>query len=199
MISLTMTVFFFINIANATLISDLSERDWQVLGDSAITYDRSTGLEWLDLSVTNGNSIIGTESETFFGDFRWATHGEIETIFDAVVLGSGYRTSTSVQSHNAAILFINLFSPNHGANITLGVSRGSEISQGLYGLGYVEAPTSSAVVRDPLSHCCWTEQTSQSNVGSWLVRISQVPEPSILVIFALGMIGLASCRFNKQS
>ena len=32
-----------------------------------------------------------------------------------------------------------------------------------------------------------------------LVRVSQVPEPSTLAIFALGLMGLASRRFKKQS
>ena len=40
-------------------------------------------------------------------------------------------------------------------------------------------------------------------MGWFLVRESQrqtqVPEPSTLAIFALGMIGLASRRFKKQS
>ena len=39
---------------------------------------------------------------------------------------------------------------------------------------------------------------SQSDVTS-LYRATEVPEPSTLAIFALGMIGLASRRFKKQS
>ena len=31
------------------------------------------------------------------------------------------------------------------------------------------------------------------------LNVSKVPEPSTLTIFALGMIGLASRRFKKQS
>lgn len=37
-----------------------------------------------------------------------------------------------------------------------------------------------------------------NDIGSMLVRVTQVPEPSTLAIFALGLIGLASRRFKKQ-
>ena len=40
---------------------------------------------------------------------------------------------------------------------------------------------------------------SHGEVGVWLYRTVDVPEPSTLAIFALGMIGLASRRFKKQS
>jgi hypothetical protein len=40
---------------------------------------------------------------------------------------------------------------------------------------------------------------SHGAVGVWLYRTVDVPEPSTLAIFALGMIGLASRRFKKQS
>jgi hypothetical protein len=37
------------------------------------------------------------------------------------------------------------------------------------------------------------------DAGSFLIKVVEVPEPSTLAIFALGMIGLASRRFKKQS
>jgi len=39
----------------------------------------------------------------------------------------------------------------------------------------------------------------QSSPEQWSYRAATVPEPSTLAIFALGMIGLASRRFKKQS
>ena len=67
--------------------------------------------------------------------------------------------------------------------------------------------TPMAYVSD--SQCYYTSQTTinhtsskilASNViGSLLIRATHVPEPSTLAIFALGMIGLASRRFKKQS
>ena len=66
--------------AGATAITDLSERDWLTSGDGLLTFDASTGLEWLDLSVTLGNSINDTEAESFFGEFRWATTTQVEDL-----------------------------------------------------------------------------------------------------------------------
>ena len=63
--ALIMTLSSIVGVANATLITDLSERDWTVTGDKAITYDSSTGLEWLDLTKTVGHSILDTEEESF--------------------------------------------------------------------------------------------------------------------------------------
>jgi hypothetical protein len=53
--------------------------------------------------------------------------------------------------------------------------------------------------------CFGTNNAHVNNVGlglsadSWTIRYAQVPEPSTLAIFALGMIGIASRRFKKQS
>jgi len=195
--------------ANAGLISNLSERDWLSVGDGLITYDRSTGLEWLDLSLTNGNSILDTEADSLYRDFRWATSAEIEMVFDYVLDGTGYRTSADLNVVNSANTFQSLFGINHNSHYTLGISRGSFLpaSTKNYGLGYVYVNNNNVIINDPLNHCCWLESSSNPTVGSWLVRsapanreqANKVPEPSTIAVLALGMIGLASRKLKKQS
>ena len=194
---LVLTTSCLINVAKATLITDLTEMDWRATGDNLLTLDSSTGLEWLDITVTAGNSILDTEAESFFGEFRWATQSEIEGLFDAVLLGSGYRASTSASDVAVATKFQELLGVID--LYTQGVSRGSVHPSGNYGLGYVRLRGGEAAVNDPLVNCCWSESNSYSRLGSWLVRANAVPEPSTFAIFALGMIGLASRRFKKQS
>jgi hypothetical protein len=196
----------FAGVANATVITELSERDWINAGDKAITYDSSTGLEWLDLTQTLGNSILATEQESFYGEFRWATHLEIENIFDAVLNGTGHRSSNSAVVKSRASVFVSMLGQTQGWEVAQGVSRGSVSSTGKYGLGYVYNSSNSANVADPSSNCCWNDSTGHQSVGSWLVKeasgaapASTVNEPATLAIFALGMIGLASRRFKKQS
>jgi len=188
--------------SNATLITDLSALDWLVAGDNKLTLDGTTGLEWLDVSETYGNSILNTEAESFFGEFRWATSLEIENLFDAVIVGTGYREESSSTVLSKATTFRSLFNGSN-INITQGVSRGSPhpTDSNRYGLGYVLGTASNLRVQvaDPSYNCCWLETSRSSNVGSWLVRASEIPEPGTLAIFALGMIGLASRRFKKQS
>jgi hypothetical protein len=45
----------------------------------------------------------------------------------------------------------------------------------------------------------YNSNINQTSVSSVLVRSTSVPEPSTLAIFALGIMGLASRRFKKQS
>ncbi len=47
------TVMFWAN-ANAGLISI----DWKTAGDNLITYDTNTGLNWLDLTETVGDTYL---------------------------------------------------------------------------------------------------------------------------------------------
>jgi hypothetical protein len=201
-VALIMTISSIVGVANATLITDLTERDWKDAGDKALTYDSSTGLEWLDLTETNGNSILDTEAESYFGEFRWATLLEIENILDSVVIGEGYRNSVTNAVIQNANTFVNMFGVTQSSStqsITQGVSRGSENAPNEYGLGYVWSNEFFGRVKDPLVNCCYSQTESNVFVGSWLVRAADVPEPSTLAIFALGMIGLASRRFKKQS
>jgi hypothetical protein len=44
-----------------------------------------------------------------------------------------------------------------------------------------------------------TRRNVSGGTGTWLTRQVMVPEPSILAIFALGLMGIASRRFKKQS
>jgi len=51
---------------HASVISDLSELDWQDAGGTLLTHDASIGLDWLDLTVTAGNFILDTEGAVLF-------------------------------------------------------------------------------------------------------------------------------------
>lgn len=209
-------------VAHAALITDLSERDWRTEGDKALTYDRSTGLEWLDLSVTMGNSIADTENESFFDDFRWATPKEIENILDVVLMGDDSRSSDRYLAIRNARTFIYLFGPHAVVphRYTLGGItrlftpppfgydfRPSTSERSGYvkiGLGNYDEPF--AIVSDPFRSSHTTDRFGFPNVGSWLIYTGSpyqpsinVPEPSTLAIFALGMIGLVTRRFKKQS
>jgi len=184
------------NHANATLITDFSEQDWAASGDKALTYDRSTGLEWLDLSYTQGKSILETEAQSFFGDFRWATAAEVNNIFDTVIVGSGTRFSYLAEHYALALRFNGLFA-SQGQGIIRESLSGRGNSRGSV---YADSVNLRAIVSDMQWDRQWGVTTRVSNVGAWLVRDHiKVPEPSTLAIFALGMIGLASRRFKKQS
>jgi len=64
-------------------ISDLQERDYLIQDDGLITYDGSTGMEWLDLTFTQGYSMLETEANAsiWANGWQWADHDQILTLF----------------------------------------------------------------------------------------------------------------------
>lgn len=82
-IILGVLVFVLTNNAHSTII-DLVERDYLTAGDGLITYDKSTGLEWLDVNFTQGLSILEVEAiASIWADgWQWTTVEQMETMFD---------------------------------------------------------------------------------------------------------------------
>lgn len=206
-------------VSNGAVITDLSERDWSNTGDGLLTYDSSTGLEWLDLTVTLGNSILDTEALSFYGSqFRWATHTEIDDLLDSVILGSGARQSFVASSVANVTQFINLLGGYLEINsagttfqmdryYTQAVSRMAQVSPGMYGLGIAMLQRypnyvlyrDMAYANDPSNYsCCWSEGGSNPRTGSWLVRTTNVPEPETFMLFIIGFGGLAFGRKGKN-
>jgi len=63
-------------------IIDLLEYDYLAQGDNLITYDRSTGIQWLDVTHTQGMSILDIEASGLMNDgWEWATNDQLEGLF----------------------------------------------------------------------------------------------------------------------
>lgn len=187
--------------ANATLISDLSARDWQSAGDNALTYDASTRLEWLDLSVTYGNSIIDTEAEDFFGEFRWASADEVANLLNSILFQEETVGNHSLDGMSRAVYFQSLLGQDY-ANYSQGISRGSpkdNVGTNIitYGLGFVQIHETRVRVLHPYTNCCALDTFSLDRVGSWLVRTATVPEPSTLFIFVVGLLGITARKIKQ--
>ena len=67
---------------NAALI----ERDWQTTGDGLITYDASTGLEWLDLTATADMTYNEVTSQLGVGGgfegWHYASTSHVSALWD---------------------------------------------------------------------------------------------------------------------
>lgn len=111
--------------AGASVIENLSERDW-LSGDKALTYDRTTGLEWLDLNLTKGMSINQIYSSGILNIFRWATPSEIENILDAAIQGENTRFSNNLADNEKAFRWIKYLGIT-GAELELRWSHGYTI------------------------------------------------------------------------
>ncbi|MEP7703450.1 PEP-CTERM sorting domain-containing protein [Paraglaciecola sp. 25GB23A] len=57
----------------------------------------------------------------------------------------------------------------------------------------------SGDVLAPFDNLIVTDESQASLIGTWQRVVQDVPEPSTLAIFALGLMGLASRRFMKKS
>ncbi len=203
------TVLFLIFYASgsyATVIGDLSARDYQTSGDALVTFDASTNLEWLDLTQTLNMSMLDTESSSYYADFRWATETEISNLLDAVIPGTGFRYThldpDAINNHNALTAFIgSTFYQSSAYNHFQGISRGSPSSPGgPYGHGYSVIANSDVYVADPTADCCYAETFSDEYMGSWLVRdVATVPEPSAIVLMGLGLLGFGVTRRKQKN
>jgi hypothetical protein len=159
------------------------------------TYTTVDGLDWLDFTSTTNMSQT-TALATFASDgWRTANLVEMQSLMDTMF---GTQFTTGV----------------HSSWIDVGSAGASDKSQfaALFGDTNPRGGVLSlATVQDVglvgfntnrryggCTFCSFSTASASSLRGIALVR-SEVPEPSTLAILALGMIGLASRRFQKHS
>ena len=171
------------------------------------------GLEWLDLTETTGWSInaITPELEAggLFEGWRFATLDEIETLwlnFGAVPPFEGWN----VLNEGLADSFVALFGDTH---------RGMGDTNGTFGVTNtlaVDSPFPDRVYTSTVADFrnittdgdwfklkgrnFWTRDDANDRWGVWLARDPQtggpvgtasVPEPNSLVMFLIGLVGIA--------
>jgi len=172
------------------------------------TIDTSSGLEWLDMDLTLGYSILDTEASAYFGPYRWATESEILGLFEYVysprVAGDFVDRNDAAEWILASEL-ISLLGPtgNSSGLYIQGISREVELDPDMYGrrlfgLGYMWAIDGEVnwISRSPSGDCCFYETDSRAGIGSWLVR--EVPEPGTLALFALGLSAMGLSRRRRK-
>lgn len=190
--------------ASATIVS----QDDAKFGAGALTFDSATGLQWLDLTLSTNLSY--TYVLTQFGaggafeGFRYATLTELnklETNFGFTSLNSSNLT---VANGVAAYKFLNLLGNTRpttantvnpytdgfidkaevmvvGGYCTDGkcdgsaTDQGHDFSRGIYPVTYVS-----------------------KDVGSFLVRTANVPEPTSIALFGAALASIVALR-RKQS
>ena len=198
--------------AGAAVITDLSERDWLTPGDGLLTFDASSGLEWLDLTVTVGNSILDTEAVSFFGEFRWASIFQIDRLLLAAGLPSDERDTTDPGEIATIVALLNFLGTTRitpTSISSLGVvieppfgPNNNDIFKSVIAVIVSKPGVSVAVVDIPVPIGKDDPSFRFSSSGSWLVRDgapAAVPEPATLSILALGLAGLGFARRQQKS
>ncbi len=207
------------SLASTVAHAQIVVRDWQVAGDSSLTYDATSNLEWLDLSLTFNTQIAPTVVQLgtggLFEGFRLATATEVH----GLMTNAGVPTSLFSD--------ITLPTPTEWASMTnltnlLGETVGRQFGPQFNGSrGFVlqnAAPLLVGFYQDlELSDAFGTEvgfndyalttdalTGTGSGAGIWLVRsattgpITPVPEPSTYGLIGAGaLLGLALYRRRK--
>lgn len=98
--------------------ADLVETDWKVAGDSKVTLHEETGIEWLDLSVTDGMSM--SQFASAMDPAAMITSGQFE----------GFRIPTAEEVYHFMMAvtdytYVNDF-PTPGARVTKSYSESSD-------------------------------------------------------------------------
>ena len=211
----SLALMFFAAVSQAGLLN-LSERDYLSSGDALITYDATTGLEWLDLTYTAGNSILDTEADAsiWANGWHWASTEQTNALLAHTVLPQG-----RFDNHPDNLALIELLGATYDYTVegkyshklTIGISRSFTFPEqdgpNAYKRAYIEgqiyySPTPgigcddepACVVSVGDEPFVYTEDYSYLSYGSWLVRDASAPEPASLALVGLGSLLVAGRR-----
>jgi hypothetical protein len=201
-----------LGIAVAMLVLSTPLRAVQILtGDSAfgantLTIDTSSGLAWLNVTLTAGMSYNQVLAATLpggeFQGFRYATAPEVLALYnDAGIPGRGiYPVSTpAAQSIRSLVSLVGVTFTQYGNPGAIGItgtvdSAGVELSSALY-CTMENGTTGYLVTGVPSDATGYGVTYGTPTVGSWLVY--SVPEPASCCIVALSGLSLLLFRRRK--
>ena len=188
--------------ANAALI----DLDWNTSGDSALLLDTSTGLQWLDLSITANQSYIEVLTQLQTGGtyegFRYATRDEVLHLWSEANITDTNFTWVD----NGEWLIIKdladrlgtstLFDPHGIGTHALGLVEGGPLlpsnERWVMELSY---HSNGIEVRNSSNHYILDVNISSIHYSSYLVQA--VPIPAAVWLFGSGLISLISLARRK--
>ena len=205
--------------ANAGLITDTAN-------DSFI--DETTGIEWMDFGINNHLTYtqVTEQLDTTFSGWSLATQDQVYSLWANAFLGLGAHNELPnrfgigqlyvTDGSNEAGSVIYPIAEIMGANLkqSEGTRYEDHMSRGLFsgtdGLSVVSLDVQVGAYDDysnPDSATLVDNKSFDSLLSyesaifsTMLVKSSvDVPEPSTIAIFALGMFGLASRKFKKNN
>ncbi len=194
---------------NATII----KKDWSEAGDRLVSYDTRTSLQWLAPELFLGTSWNDMQSrlqhDSTLKGYRYATSDEW---FDIIgPQGLNIHPSDTVNETGSSRRLSNLLSLDQGkfplymwlVYGTPEYSRAPSDDMGFgdaYGYNVCTSNTHVELTGVYFADSClmeWFSPTINGNFGpEWMthVLVREVPEPTTLGLFGLGLMGLAANR-----
>lgn len=191
--------------ANATLLSIDSG-----FGTNTLTNDSTSGLDWLDLSITDGFSYSTIESQMGSGltydGYRFATYQEVFELWENAGFDH-YLTGTGTQPNGSFNTFVNYFGNTFNVDPCLscfGMIGYTAVENGIYhqygafttsNFGFAPSVDNTYNLGDT------PDPLSMSRTGSWLVKASAspVPEPATILLFGTAIFGLFGVAKRKKA
>jgi len=185
--------------------------DWKIINDNLITTDTVSGLDWLDLTETNGlsyNTVVselGTNGR--FSGFRYATDTEVLDLWNNFDIDLsprklptyGFIDSGIVSAGNMLGNTVNDFNPNYYTFGALGLSVSSPLDTSYNVLGaYHYIPDAENYYSFLYSGNWVLPYDSGLEYGSYLVRNTVIPIPASIWLFATGIISLIALARKRS-
>jgi hypothetical protein len=185
----------------------LMKEDLSAPGDGLLTYDSSTGLEWLNVTLTLNYSyndvMAGSGGYTTILGFRYATANDLIQLFNDVGISpsnGSYDPFGFQQVNTLMYQFLGLTSANYNSRAISALYEdpsfsvlGEHQAAGLYTNDYGQW----VVVLGGIV------QNTTRGGSSFLVRDSAplpstIPEPSQILLFGAGLAGLLGTRLRSK-
>ena len=203
-ISLAATALVLSTSVDAAIIST----DWQISGDNLITTDTESGLNWLDLTETNGLTYDYVSSQLSVGGqfegFRYATPDEVVALYYSFSINLAATAPQTSTSYDFGIMI--------AAGVLGNTTCAYDCIANPYGtLGYTsqtwdEHPSYKVVMGATVDqNSVPTYRTdgsyfqlsaySTGYTGSYLVQA--VPVPAAVWLFGSGLLGLIGVARRK--
>lgn len=191
---------------NATLVG-LNDSAYAFLGVSEdgfnITLDTSTGLEWLDWSLTTGRSYNDVFAQTAGGNlngWRYANEADFTSLAQAAGIPTAYYDAAPGGT-NAGFEILNTFLGSGSINNeSLAISAELSLMPGSHILGGFISSQSIFLTASPTAagQNGLNDEFSYERAGSALIRnTSVVPVPAAAWLFGSGLLGLVGVARRK--
>ena len=177
------------------------KHDWQVNGDESIIFDDESNLEWLSLTETVGETYdyietqFGVDGE--YSGFRFASMQEVRSLVENAGSSWGYCTNCpeNVAPMESLIKLIGS-GYSYGSGITTWGYTQSDPSS-MFFEGIMLTVDYNANVKGAISAGGFQKSNTYSNLGGFLVRTVEVPEPSTLFLLITSLVSMVVFRTRQ--